>query len=167
MSARSCARHNVLSFFCLIAGFIHADLNTNNILIRRPAVSPASHDAEYLVDGVIDISDSMHSHIVYDIAIAICHFTLAKGMDAVRLLRRGAAILRGFRQVVMLNPAELHALKYLIILRRLTVFVMGKHLLLFDPGRTVFRGYEDEDQQRQMEILWNCDQQQLADLWDL
>lgn len=82
---------------------IHNDLNDYNVLVRYIG-------SRAMINGVIDFGDSIFSHTIHDLAIAIAYGI----MDKPNPMEAAAVMVRGFHSELPLEEKEVSILYYLI-----------------------------------------------------
>ncbi|XP_074651709.1 hydroxylysine kinase-like [Tubulanus polymorphus] len=109
------------------SGILHCDLNEKNTII-----SELNNDQIKL--AFIDYGDCGHSYVVFDLAIALMHFTYDnKGRDIFEICRE---ILRGYATNFYITEAEKRALKTCICARFTQGILIGSSIYARDPTKT-------------------------------
>ena len=88
------------------------DANDYNVLVTGPANHPE-------IAGVIDFGDSVYTHTINELAIAIAYLSMNKPDP----LKSAAAVVAGFHRVYPITDQELKALYPLMVVRLLTSVV--------------------------------------------
>jgi 4-aminobutyrate aminotransferase-like enzyme/Ser/Thr protein kinase RdoA (MazF antagonist) len=104
-------------------GFIHGDLNDENLLLTEGKIS-----------GLLDFGDSLYNPLICDLAIALAYALLYEPDP----WRAGAQVVAGYHTVRPLSPTELELLYPLICGRLAVSVVMSAKRRLIDPDRAAW-----------------------------
>ncbi|XP_059168729.1 hydroxylysine kinase-like [Physella acuta] len=135
-------------------GYIHGDLNEQNILINKQTE----------ICGLLDFQDAAKSFPLYDLAIHICYMLMTQFSD-VTLLDIPGHILAGYQTRLELTPDEGSALRVCVAARMVQSLVYGAYTHYMDPSNT----YVLETSKcgwRALETFWVAEPGQLQNRWD-
>lgn len=102
-------------------GVIHNDANDHNLIVD---------DAGERVVAVIDFGDTVHTHVVNELGIAMAYAI----MDKPDLVATASHMVKGYCEAFPLNEAELSALYVLVAARLACSATMGAYSYAQDPG---------------------------------
>eukprot|EP00455_Lapot_gusevi_P027820 TRINITY_DN2957_c0_g2_i2.p1 TRINITY_DN2957_c0_g2~~TRINITY_DN2957_c0_g2_i2.p1 ORF type:complete len:372 (+),score=56.78 TRINITY_DN2957_c0_g2_i2:68-1117(+) len=113
----------------LRTGLIHGDLNDLNLVVN---------DAGDEIIGILDFGDSIHSHLINDLAICLGYMMLEKE-DPVTA---ASHIVSAFHQVLPLQPLEFEVLFPLACMRICTSVVYSAHAQKLQPDNEYLKTTE-------------------------
>ncbi|XP_070190659.1 hydroxylysine kinase-like isoform X3 [Littorina saxatilis] len=145
------------------AGFIHGDLNDQNILVERKTDVMPNDPDEYVICGVLDFTEVACTHPLYDLGILVAHFMLgAKTFDPLEV---GGHILAGYRSVLDLPELELSLLRVTVAVRLVQSLVLGAYNYSLYPDNEYLLTTARQAGWHVLHALWDTPADGLYQMW--
>ncbi|XP_045193267.2 hydroxylysine kinase-like isoform X2 [Mercenaria mercenaria] len=107
-------------------GFIIADINSRNIIVKR--LKDRNTPSDYVIAGVIDLGDACKSVYLYEIAVVIGEL-MSTSFCSINPLTVGKQLLAGIREHFEMTELELHLLKLCICVRLVQVHLIIENII--------------------------------------
>ncbi len=145
-------------------GVIHADFGEQNIIVKQQPDQEKVHpDArQYLLNGVIDFGDMVHSCYAFEIAIAISHMMIES--HVLHPLDCGGHILAGYLTEMELSDQEWWVLKECVAGRFAAMTLTG-YIFDHDPGNDAYMLQWASKAWERLEMLWKTPKEELYRRW--
>ncbi|CAC5381444.1 AGPHD1 [Mytilus coruscus] len=132
-------------------GYIHGDINEQNILVREIAEKQKTEGGENCscdVTAFIDFADATYSYRVFDVAIMVAYLSIdCKEFDQLDV---GGHVLAGYFTELKLNAEEMDVMRICICCRLVQSLVMGAYSYHMTPSNT----YVLQTAKRGWPLLW-------------
>ena len=119
-------------------GIIHADVNGLNVIVKKQR---SSCDEVYHVAGLIDFSDSIHTCIVFELAISAAHMmgdNLPHFDSVAAAVELVGPLVGAYNSILPLAEDEFDSLYYLVLARCVLVAINGTRHQKEDSSNSVF-----------------------------